>query len=396
MDKPSFHSIKGGRITAEQLLAYREGTLPKEERLHLEQLMEDDPFLRDAVEGLSFATSDQIKSALESINKQIDAKVHSGKIVSTGSNLRKYAAAATILVFLAATLLIMQQLNRSTQTAEVALNDTDQTYPSFNNADTTGMGGGDTNSEKEEMVSPIITKTTSQGEATMEAPISIDEDISGVMNDIDIETVKVGSVSTTDDVFASAPVYYDIATLDKKNVVLEAEPFKSEEIVLAGSQQQVVSESVTLQKTDKKRNKNKTEDAEEYAIDSEVSKNYDVAKPSVAADEKDSFDAHGDSVFTNPETYPEFIGGNEALRAFLNANLTMPTGTPEGTIWVKFKVYADGKIGEAYVAKSLSPISDTEVLRVINLMPVWKPGTQVGKNVDVWMTLPIKVGPAQQ
>ncbi|MBT9392021.1 energy transducer TonB [Hymenobacter sp. NST-14] len=35
------------------------------------------------------------------------------------------------------------------------------------------------------------------------------------------------------------------------------------------------------------------------------------------------------------------------------------------------------------------PLLDKEVLRVINKMPAWKPGTQSGRAVDVSYTLPV-------
>lgn len=391
MDKPSLHSIKGGRITAEQLLSYRTGTLPQEERLRIEQLMEDDPFLRDAIEGLSFASPEQITQALESINKQVDARTRAATSGGFSANLRKYAAAATILVFLGATLLVMRQLNKTAATEEIALNKSEDTFPAFNNADTTGMGAGDSNVEAEETIAPLANKTITPISANAES-LNETEPVTAEYGIADsYETVTAGAVSVTEDAFLSKPTAFDLETIAKKNEVLEANAYRSEEIILADEQKITMAESASATRSDKKVFRSK-EKSDRLYDNKDESANEESAPTVGASFDTDDLAMPADSIFIDPETIPEFVGGETALRTFLNANLSIPTGTPDGTIYVKFRVMSDGKISDAYVAKSLSPISDIEVLRVINLMPAWKPGTQNGKAVDVWMTLPIKVG----
>lgn len=56
---------------------------------------------------------------------------------------------------------------------------------------------------------------------------------------------------------------------------------------------------------------------------------------------------------------------------------------------VSFVVDKDGSICEAKIVKSVSPDLDAEALRVINLMPKWRPGRQSGEVVRVRYTLPI-------
>jgi hypothetical protein len=42
------------------------------------------------------------------------------------------------------------------------------------------------------------------------------------------------------------------------------------------------------------------------------------------------------------------------------------------------------------IMRGVSPSIDAEAIRVIQMMPKWKPATQRGKEVRVWFNLPIK------
>ena len=98
-------------------------------------------------------------------------------------------------------------------------------------------------------------------------------------------------------------------------------------------------------------------------------------------------------VFTVVEAMPEYPGGMaEALR-FLARNLKYPMEAQKkgiyGRVIAKFVVKSDGTCDNFQVIRSISPELDAEALRVLKLMPKWKPGTQRGKAVDVWYTLPV-------
>lgn len=61
----------------------------------------------------------------------------------------------------------------------------------------------------------------------------------------------------------------------------------------------------------------------------------------------------------------------------------------EGRVSCSFVVGKDGAISEAEVIRGVSPELNEEALRVINSMPVWSPGKQRGKVVNVKYTVPV-------
>lgn len=100
-----------------------------------------------------------------------------------------------------------------------------------------------------------------------------------------------------------------------------------------------------------------------------------------------------DSVFTLVEIMPEFPGGEQALFKFLAENINYPKKARErgikGKIYVRFTVDKEGYIQDVEIVKGVSAELDAEAIRVVTIMPRWKPGTQNGKPVSVVMNLPI-------
>ena len=58
-------------------------------------------------------------------------------------------------------------------------------------------------------------------------------------------------------------------------------------------------------------------------------------------------------------------------------------------IVVQFVVGSDGSICNAKVIRGIDPYLDKEALRVVSVMPRWKPGMQKGKPVSVQYTMPL-------
>jgi TonB family protein len=87
------------------------------------------------------------------------------------------------------------------------------------------------------------------------------------------------------------------------------------------------------------------------------------------------------------ETTPEFPGGLEALRAFINKNLNIKGES--GVVDVFFVIDKEGDVKSVKVLKSLSDKADAEAIRIVKQLPKWKPGTQNGKAVNVSYTIPI-------
>lgn len=101
-----------------------------------------------------------------------------------------------------------------------------------------------------------------------------------------------------------------------------------------------------------------------------------------------------DVVFLVVEQMPEFPGGEKALRAFLAENVKYPSIAKEngiyGRVICQFIVEKDGSISNVRAAKSSGERSlDNEAIRVIKMMPKWKPGKHQKEPVRARFTLPI-------
>ena len=99
-------------------------------------------------------------------------------------------------------------------------------------------------------------------------------------------------------------------------------------------------------------------------------------------------------VFETAEVMPEYPGGNEAMSAFMVKNIRYPEAAKtkgiQGTVYVSFEVSSSGKVTNVKVQESVSPDLDAEAVRVVKMMPDWKPAENKGKPVAVSMTLPVK------
>jgi len=126
--------------------------------------------------------------------------------------------------------------------------------------------------------------------------------------------------------------------------------------------------------------------------DSEADENtvIDVAPVIETAEEEEAEEAE---VFFIVEDMPEFPGGDLALRKYIANSIKYPVIAQEngiqGKVYVTFVVGKDGKVNNARIARGVDPSLDKEALRVVNSLPVWKPGKQRGKPVNVSYTVPI-------
>ncbi len=93
------------------------------------------------------------------------------------------------------------------------------------------------------------------------------------------------------------------------------------------------------------------------------------------------------------QTQAEFPGGPDSLQSFLSRNLIYPDGARlnkvAGRVYISFNVTVEGMIKDANVISGVNPDLDNEALRVVKLMPNWKPGTAAGSPVKVQYILPI-------
>ena len=128
-------------------------------------------------------------------------------------------------------------------------------------------------------------------------------------------------------------------------------------------------------------------DEEMDIIDAEVDQ--DTYIPMVEA----IIEIEEDLPFIFAEQMPEFPGGIQALGKFLQRNIKYPEQAREigieGKVFVRFVISADGNVKKVEIVRGVDVLLDEEAIRVVKQMPRWKPGSNRGKNVPVWFTLPI-------
>lgn len=99
-------------------------------------------------------------------------------------------------------------------------------------------------------------------------------------------------------------------------------------------------------------------------------------------------------IFTVVEYMPEYPGGVNEMFKFIQSTVHYPINAQEkslgGKVFLKFVVDSTGKIAEVNVIKSTGVEElDQEAVRVVRAMPKWKPGSQNGRNVNVFFNLPL-------
>lgn len=90
---------------------------------------------------------------------------------------------------------------------------------------------------------------------------------------------------------------------------------------------------------------------------------------------------------------PEFPGGEVALRAFLARSIKYPEVALEtgvyGRVYVRFIIETNGEVSNVQIIRGVDPSLDKEAIRVVSLMPKWRPGIQDGRPVRITYTVPI-------
>lgn len=102
----------------------------------------------------------------------------------------------------------------------------------------------------------------------------------------------------------------------------------------------------------------------------------------------------GEEVFYEPSIMPEYPGGMGECFRFLAKNIRYPeaaleTGV-EGQVLVGFTVETDGTITDVHTQKGVCPELDEEAMRVVGLMPEWKPGFLYGKKIAMRYSIPVE------
>jgi protein TonB len=113
-----------------------------------------------------------------------------------------------------------------------------------------------------------------------------------------------------------------------------------------------------------------------------------------ASKEKSAMAKDKDGVYMNPQTMPEYPGGETALSQYMENTLDYPQhaldDNKEGTVRVSFVIDENGNVtAPVVVGNKLGDGLDEEAIDLIKKMPKWKPGTVKGKNVKTRLDLPI-------
>lgn len=96
--------------------------------------------------------------------------------------------------------------------------------------------------------------------------------------------------------------------------------------------------------------------------------------------------------FIRTETAPNFPGGKDKLRAFINKNISFPeTAYKDGVLnmdaVVQLTIAKDGVVKDARIVKSSGKTLDTEALRVARMLPKFHPGLNNGLPAESSYTL---------
>lgn len=98
-------------------------------------------------------------------------------------------------------------------------------------------------------------------------------------------------------------------------------------------------------------------------------------------------------VLRTVEQLPEFPGGIVEFMKWLTRNLRYPPIAQQqkiqGKVVVSFIINKDGSIASPRIVTSADPILDREAMRVVKMMPRWKPGMEDGKPCRTMFAIPV-------
>jgi|688.fasta_scaffold570279_2 TonB family protein len=110
----------------------------------------------------------------------------------------------------------------------------------------------------------------------------------------------------------------------------------------------------------------------------------------------DAWTLSKEEVYSKADNWPEFNGGEIALSNFLNQQMRYPVEDKknkiEGYVILNFLIDEKGQLSEYKVLRNTSGSKslEAEALRIIKIMPNWKPATRRDIPVKVSFTLPIQ------
>ncbi|MBC8046096.1 MAG: energy transducer TonB [Fimbriimonadaceae bacterium] len=377
-------------FSRETIVAYLQNKLSGDEKVLFEKHLQEDEFLKDAIEGYRMMPATDVNHFVDKIVKDIDIIVGNRKIKQRfiSSQTRPLAVAALMLVFIGIAWFAVWFTNNSAKNQEIAKADemydagetrennssiqlfdtTAQNETTITQLETTSAGKNISMADSSSATSYI-----SSGNTSNEKAIGYDDfKNNNQENDLD------GAVEGEQE---SVLVYKDDAIITEENIKYNEIPASTQ--TNAGVTENELSEVIVTEKTTKREKKLKKEDA-----------NNDDRDDIYADRSVDLFSYNSyDTAYSNVDQVPQFTGGQIALDKFIHDRIVIPRGSEdfEGTIYVKIIIDENGKVTYPEIVKGADDALNKEVLRVISIMPNWIPGKLNDVNVKVTYTLPIEM-----
>ena len=128
-----------------------------------------------------------------------------------------------------------------------------------------------------------------------------------------------------------------------------------------------------------------TEDRDDWAVDIAIYQGEVEEEPEIVEDIP---------IFLVEEK-PTFQGGDaNSFSKWVNENIVYPEMCREnnvsGKVMLQFTVDKYGKLGNIRILREIDPELAKEAVRVVSMSPMWEPGRQSGRAVNVTYTFPVQ------
>ncbi len=404
MREQKLHIEKGELISREILFAYLNNELDASEKLRIEKLIAKDEFLSDAVEGLKNADLKTVNASLDKIYRDIDILTGAKKPFVISQSVRMYAAAASLILIVGLTFILIGRLNESQKNTEVAFepkSEIAETIVPDTASMNSDMGGGMAEAEKinaadtfvvlqntADEISPAsgniiaLNKVSTTNTEYNPGDVLLDKalDMEDAKSDLDlsIATPAIAEVEVSEETLSGATISAPFTT---SNVATTNESYG-----FMGEKDLAVTKTT---EENYKKEKSRKESKKESVTPSSVDRSEAQMDEFLFSDDTKQDSAE---IYLMPEIMPQYPGGQDSLMSYLKRTITYPDvqADYEGNVYVKFIINENGIISDAQIVKGLAPAFDMEALRVVNMMPAWIPGKQHNIPVKTYFTLVVK------
>lgn len=159
---------------------------------------------------------------------------------------------------------------------------------------------------------------------------------------------------------------------------------------------ETVTESVEPEELDNELEASKEEIVETETQKEEIPEEDETAPLIEAEDAKPIANPEQEDLLKSQQL-PEYPGGMSELVVWLNKNIKYPNAAVsrklKGEVQVAFFIEKDGTCTDFKVVKSANTLFDEEALRVVKMMPQWKPGKIKGKVCRTYFVIPVNFEP---